>query len=122
MVRISLASKSRAQEARYHAMIGDIAKQYQFCERLWDADDMKRLLIDQFRRDTKHDLDLTVEWAGMGFTEMAPAFDGSGVVMLGIQSRKFPKKLATSFIEWLYAFGAKLEKPIVWSEPERWSA
>ena len=68
---------------------------------------MKRLLIDQFKRDTLNDPDYSELWAKMGAVDMAPALDGSGVVMLGAQSRKFPKKLAIGFIEWLEAFGAQ---------------
>lgn len=111
-----LPAKSRDQEQKYHAMIGDIARQYEHCGRKWDADDMKRILLDQFRRDTIKDTDIAPLWAGMGGVDMAPSFDGSGVVMLGVQSRKFPLKLAIVFIEWLDALGAELN--IKWSEPK----
>ena len=106
--------KSRDQEEKYHAMIGDIAKQWRFCERLWDAEDMKRLLIDQFRRDTLKDPDFTELWKSVSAVDMAPAIDGTGVVALGFQSRRFPKKLASAFIEWLYAFGE--ENAVIWSD------
>ncbi len=112
-----LPAKSRDQEMKYHAQIGDIARQYEHCGRKWDAEDMKRILIDQFRRDTIKDTDIAPLWAGMGHTEMAPSFDGSGVVMLGAQSRKFPLKLASVFVEWLYAIGAELN--IKWTEPKQ---
>lgn len=112
-----LPAKSRDQEQKYHAMIGDIARQYEHCGRKWDAEDMKRILIDQFRRDTIKDTDIAPLWAGMGQVEMAPALDGSGVVMLGAQSRKFPLKLASVFVEWLFALGSELN--IKWSEPKQ---
>lgn len=115
IVRIGEPLKSRDQEEKYHAMIGDIAKQFLFCNRLWDAEDMKRLLIDQFRRDTSNDPDFADEWRSMGIVDMAPSIDGAGVVALGVQSRRFPKRLAICFIEWLYAFGGEHE--IVWSDP-----
>jgi len=99
--------KSRPQERLYHDQIDDIAKQFEFCGRLWDAEDMKRLLLDQFRRDTIKDPQLADEWKKMGVVEMAPSLDRNGVVALGIQSRKFPKALGSAFIEWLYAFGAQ---------------
>lgn len=110
-----LPAKSRDQEQKYHAMIGDIARQYEHCGRKWDADDMKRILIDQFRRDTSKDPDFADLWAGMGTVDMAPSFDGTGTVLLGAQSRKFPMKLAGVFVEWLYALGAELG--IAWTEP-----
>lgn len=100
-----LPQKSRDQEALYHALIGDIARQWKFCDRLWSAEDLKRLLLDQFRRDTAADPDAAPLWGAMGYQPMAPAIDGSGVVVLGVQSRRFPAKLAGMFIEFLYAFG-----------------
>jgi predicted RNA-binding protein with TRAM domain len=118
VVTIAEAAKSREQEQKYHAMIADIAAQYRFCERYWDAEDMKRLLLDQFRRETGKDEELAVYWMRMGNVTMAPSLDGSGVVALGTQSRKFPKPLATAFIEWLYAFGAGLETPIIWTDSD----
>lgn len=112
-----LPSKSREQEERYHAMIGDISKQFQHCGKEWKLDDMKRILVDQFRRDTFNDPEFADLWAKMGVSEMAPSLRGEGVVLLGIQTRKFPSKLASVFIEWLYALGAELN--IQWSEPKK---
>lgn len=105
-VLIRPAKKSLPQERKYHAMIEQVAEQWKFCERYWDKEDMKRLLLDQFRRDTPELADL---WAEVAKVELAPAIDGSGVVVLGIQSRRFPKKLATAFIDWLHAFAADNE-------------
>lgn len=111
-----LPAKSREQEQKMHAMIGDISKQYEHAGRKWDLESMKRILLEQFRRDTMKDPDCMHLWASMGQLEMAPSFDGSGVVVLGVQSRKFPMKLASVFVEWLYALGAELD--IKWSEPK----
>jgi hypothetical protein len=115
-VTFSDPGKTREQEEKYHAQIGDIARQWKFCERLWDAEDMKRLCIDQFRRDTKDDATLTEAWKEMGVIDMAPSIDKTGVVALGVQSRKFPKVLGSAFVEWLYALGA--EVGVVWTEPK----
>ena len=106
--------KSREQEEKYHAQIGDIAKQHKLFGRLWDAEDMKRILVDQFRRNTIQDPDFAELWAAMGHVEMCPSIDGMGVVALGVQTRKFGKKLGSVFIEWLYAFGA--ENDIKWRD------
>lgn len=110
-----LPTKSRIQEQKYHAMIGDIARQYVHATRLWSQEDMKRILIDQFQRDTMKDPDIGPLWAAAGLVRMAPAFDGSGVVVLGASTKKFSSRLAACFIEWLYALGAELN--IEWSEP-----
>lgn len=42
--------KSRDQEAKYHAMFSDIARQCTFMGQKWSADDWKRLLVDSFAR------------------------------------------------------------------------
>jgi len=108
VVRFGEPVRNLEQNARMHAMIGEIAKQWRFCERKWDAEDMKRLCLDQFRRDTIKDPDLAEEWANVGQIEMAPSIDKSGVVALGFQSRRLTKKLGSAFIEWLYALGAEV--------------
>ena len=108
-----LPAKSRDQERHYHALIGDIAKQYQHCGQTWDARDMKRILVDAFRRETENDNDIGPLWWNMGKMELAPALRGHGFVALGIETKKFPAKLASAFIEWLLALGAELN--IKWS-------
>lgn len=115
VLELKQPAKSREQEEKYHAMVGDIAKQLEFCGRKWDGESMKRILVDQFRRDTAKDPDLQELWIEMGTVETCPSLDGTGVVVLGWQTRRFSKRLAIAFIEWLYALGA--ERDIVWSEP-----
>lgn len=111
-----LPAKSRAQEQHYHALIGDIARQYQHCGQTWEARDMKRILTDAFYRETKDDADIGPLWWNMGQLELAPALRGHGFVALGIESKKFPAKLAGAFIEWLFALGAELN--ITWTNEE----
>lgn len=115
-VTITPPGKTRDQEERYHAMLGDLANQLTLHNRKWDAESMKRICVDQFRRDTAKDPDLAPLWDDMGTVEMCPSMDGSGIVALGWQTRRFPKKLATAFIEWLFALGA--ETGIRWTDPK----
>ena len=110
-----LPAQSRDAQKKMHAMIGDIARQYQHAGRKWSAEDMKRVLLDQFQRDTMNDPDIGPLWGAAGQMRMAPAFDGSGVVVLGATSKKFSSRLTACAIEWLYALGAELN--IEWSEP-----
>lgn len=100
--------KSREQEEKYHAMIGDISKQYG--GELADKEDAKRILISAFRHDTRELL--KDEWEKFGDLRMGRGLRGE-VVLLGTQSRRFSKVLASNFIEWLYAFGA--ENDIAWT-------
>ena len=117
VVRITEPRKSRGQEERYHAMIADLAAQWTINGRKWDAESLKRLCVDQFRRDTAKDPVLGPLWDRMGTMDIAPSIDGSGLVALGWQTRRFPKPLASAFIEWLFALGA--ESDVVWTNEVR---
>lgn len=94
-IEIKAQSKSREQEEKYHAIIGDIAKQAQHMGSKWSADDWKRLLVDKFMREHWHS-DLTI----------IPNLDSTGIVQLGIQTRKFTKEQASEFVEFLLAWCA----------------
>ena len=93
-MEIKLASKSREQEEKYHAIIGDIAKQAQHMGAKWDAETWKRLLVDKYCRET-----------GLSSQIMAN-LDNDGLVQLGFQTRKFTKEQASEFVEWLYMWSA----------------
>lgn len=108
--------KSREQEEHYHALIGDIAKQDTVYGKKLPAESWKRLLIDAFKHDTHADPDLAPLWRTFGDVELVPALNHPGFVMVGDQSRKFGVKLASAFIDWLYAYGA--EHHIRWSHDE----
>ena len=94
-MEIKLVSKTREQEEKYHAMIGDIAKQAQHMGAKWSAEDWKRLLVDQYMRDI-----------GMYSGKVIPNLDSSGIVQLGTQTRNFTKEQASEFVEWLYSWAA----------------
>lgn len=89
-------SKTREQEKKYHGMIGDISEQAQHLGSKWDDADWKRLLLDKFARET-----------GRTGGRIIPNLDSNGVVEVGIVSRKFGKRDANEFIEWLYAWGSE---------------
>jgi hypothetical protein len=113
-VTIAEPIKSRGQEEKYHAQIGDIAAQWQYLGVKWSAEDMKRILVNAFKEDTKNDPELGECWRSMGELRAVPGLRG-GLVVLGEQTRRFPKRLASAFVEWLYALGA--EMGVEWSEP-----
>jgi hypothetical protein len=92
-MEIKLTSKSREQEEKYHAMINDIAKQAQHLGAKWSSEDWKRLLVDQYLREV-----------GEVQSKIIPNLDGTGIVQLGFQTRKFTKEQASEFVEWLYAW------------------
>jgi hypothetical protein len=95
-LEIKDASKSRVQEEKYHAMIGEVAKQASHMGSKWDAESWKRLLVDQFCKDS-----------GIKTGVVIPNLSGDGIVQLGMQTRKFTKEQASEFVEWLHAWGAQ---------------
>lgn len=95
-LEIKDATKSRHQEEKYHAMIGEVAKQAQHLGAKWDAESWKRLLVDQFCKDN-----------GLKTGAVIPNLSGDGIVQLGMQTRNFTKEQASEFVEWLHAWGAE---------------
>jgi hypothetical protein len=96
VMEIKAADKSREQEEKYHSMIGEIAKQAQHMGSKWDAESWKRLLVDQFCKES-----------GLKTGVVMPNLSGDGIVQLGFQTRKFTKEQASEFVEWLYAWSAE---------------
>lgn len=94
-LRIEPENKSRDQEEKYHAIIGEIAKQAQHLGATWDATSWKRLLVAKFCKEI-----------GLNAGRVIPDLDGTGIVQLEFQTRKFSKEQASQFIEWLHAWAA----------------
>lgn len=109
MVVISEPTKKRIQESRYHAMLLDIAKTWVFLGHKWDAEDVKRLLVDAFAK-VMRDAGTPLHHDG----RIVPSIDGQRVVQLGIQTREFYVREASDFIEYLFSFGAEIG--VEWSE------
>ena len=112
VMRLSEPKRKDIQSDKFHAMIGDIARQSEHIGRKWDADDMKRLLVDDFAEEMR--------LAGTPLHHdgrVAPSLDGRRIVQLGIQTRDFYVKEASAFIEYLYAQGTQYG--VVWSEKAR---
>lgn len=94
-MEIKAESKSRDQEEKYHAMLGEIATQAQHLGAKWSTEDWKRLLVDLFAKET-----------GLQGGKIIPSLDGQGIVQLGLQTRNFTKEQAMEFITFLEAWGA----------------
>ena len=110
MVTFSPEVKRRIQEEKYHAMIDDIAKQSDYAGKRWDADDMKRLLVDEFA-DEMRNADTPLHHDG----RLVPSENGRRVIQLGIQTRDFFVREAADFITFLYAYG--IDRDVQWTEP-----
>jgi len=94
-MEIKAESKSRDQEEKYHAMLGEIATQAQHLGAKWSSEDWKRLLVDLFAKET-----------GLQGGKIIPSLDGQGIVQLGLQTRNFTKEQAMEFITFLESWGA----------------
>ena len=77
-VRVDQGASKRNEEqnALFHALCGEIAKQSQWAGKERDVEAWKRLLVDAYSRTE-----------GKSQCEVVPSLDGSSVVMLGIQTR-----------------------------------
>ena len=95
-LEINPASKSRLQEEKYHAIIGEIAKQAQHMGAKWGSEDWKRLLVHEFCKEK-----------GFSGNKVIPNLSGDGIVQLGMQTRKFTKEQASEFVEFLQAWSAE---------------
>lgn len=95
-IEIRRESKSRDQEEMYHALINNIAKQASHLGAKWSAEDWKRFLVWQFAKEV-----------GISTGKLVPSLDGTGIVQLGLQTRKFTKDEASQFTEWLIAWATE---------------
>ena len=95
VLEITEESRSDPQNKKFHAIIGQIAKQAEHAGSKWDMEAWKRLLIDQWAKDS-----------GRSRGDLVGSLDGGDVIQLGIQSRKFTKAEGADFIEWLLMWSA----------------
>jgi len=95
-LELKKATRSLDQNAKFHAMIGEIGAMMRAAGSTWSDDDWKRLLIDQWAHETNRKIG-----------KVAPSLDGERVVQLGWQSHKFSVEDASEFIEWLYAWSVQ---------------
>lgn len=118
--RLTVKPETRrdGQNAHFHALISDIAKQDQLYGKKLDAESWKRLLIDAFKHETKDDPDLAQEWAKFGELQLLPALNHTGFVAVGEQSRTFTVRLASAFITWLEAYAA--DRGLTLHAPKSW--
>lgn len=103
-VAIQEPTRSLNQNAKLHAMCGDIAAQMTWMGRKLGIEDWKRLLVDSWMRET-------------GRMHLVPSLDGKGVVALGQQTRSLGVKEMAELIESIQAFGDM--NSVVWSEEPR---
>ena len=92
-LEVKKASRSTDQNDMFHALIDKVAKAMKGAGSAWTPEDWKRLLIDQWAKETDRRI-----------SKVAPSLDGERVVQLGLQSHKFTVEEGSEFIEWLLAW------------------
>lgn len=90
------AKRTNEQNEKFHAIIGDIAKQAQHLGAKWDAEDWKRLLTQEFCKEK-----------GLPAGRVIPNLSGDGICQLGQQTRHFSKEQASEFVEFLMAWASE---------------
>jgi len=110
-ITVAKESKTRAQEQRYHAMMGDISRQIELDGKKFSSKVWKVKLKDQFEHEL---IVLGTPLSKPGSVTMS--VDGLRVVQIPPESKEFRKNEASDFIEYLFSFGA--ENNIEWSDPE----
>lgn len=88
--------RSLDQNAMFHAICGDIAKQRTWAGKKLDAEGWKRLLVDAWAR---------AEGKSQG--QVVPSLDGNSVVNLGIQTRRLPAGDMTDLITFAQAWAVE---------------
>ena len=108
-LQLSRPSKSREQEQKYHAMIGDIARQVILDGRKYAPEVWKALLVDEFEQELKAN--------GEGLhkpSQIVISLDKQRAVTIRPSTAEFRRSEGAQFIEFLTKYGA--EYGVVWSE------
>lgn len=90
------------QNAKMHAMLGDIAKQHLWHGLHLPKDDWKLVFLDALHREMR----------------LVPNLDGTGFVSLNKSSSDLSVGEMSDMVELMYAWGADPAHPVIWSEPE----
>lgn len=107
--------QTREQVKRYHAQLGDIATQTTYRGFEFDKDDWKRITLNAYKYEMRDDPEHKAHWRHAGEFKVVPALNNPGLVILGEQSRRLTKFLASGYITWLLAFGN--EQGVNWTDP-----
>lgn len=104
-VRVEVAevvpTRTIAQNAKFHAICGDISKQHKWAKEFRDVDSWKRLLCDAWMRTYHREQVTTV-----------PSLDGSTLVTLGVQTHKLRIGEMADLIEFALWYAAENNIPL----------
>lgn len=106
-------AKSREQERLYHACFRDLARDCLLGGEKHDEEAWKRALLQAFYEATKDDSEFVDDWRTRA-PRMVPSLDGDGALMTGVESKRFTKRMARGFIEFVHAAGNS--RGVKWSQ------
>ena len=95
-LRLSIGEEKRSlpQNAKLHALLGEIAKQKEWAGKRWDAEDWKRLLTAAWMR------------AEGKQAHIIPALDGQGFDVLYRHTSQLSKSECSELLEYVQAWAA----------------
>jgi len=95
-------SRSLDQNAKFHAMLGDISKQVEWHGSLFNTQIWNRLVTAAYLRECGE------------IALLVPALDNAGIDIIYEKTSKMSVKKMAELIEYSYAFGS--QNDVVWSE------
>lgn len=115
VVRLCRPNKSREQEAKYHAMIGDIAKTVSLPMIDENGDAINGVMVkhkpDVWKAKLVHEFEKELKIQGIKLrkpSRKTMSLDGSEVLTLRASTTEFNKVHGSMFIEFLYQIGTEL--------------
>lgn len=97
-VKELLPKRSVEQNAMFHAMCGEIARQREWAGQKLDGEAWKRLLVDAWAREENREQG-----------HIVPSLDGRSIVNLGIQTRRMTVGEMADLITWAQAWAVENE-------------
>ncbi|WP_157726247.1 recombination protein NinB [Xanthomonas citri] len=95
-VKELLPKRSIEQNAMFHAMCGEIARQKEWAGQKLDGEAWKRLLVDAWAREENREQG-----------HIVPSLDGRSIVNLGIQTRRMTVGEMADLITWAQSWAAE---------------
>jgi len=93
VVRKPKSKRTVEQNARLHAMCGDVASQVRWAGKWLDTEGWKRLFVDAWARETSH-----------GGGQIVPSLDGKSVVVLNQSTKAMTVTELSDLMEWIAAW------------------
>ena len=102
IVEFRKKTRSNEQNAKLHAMLGEVAEQVVWYGSKLKVEDWKNMFTASLRK-----------------AQVVPGIDPGTVVPLGIHTSTMTVDEMSNMIEAIYAFGADPEHPVVFKEPQQ---